>query len=83
MFQHQIKAVHESAHQEDKQRLDQNEPDRRPRVTTHSPVLLDREGESEIVRVLRKFACLSVAFLFEKTHERKSRSLRRTLNYTM
>ncbi|XP_056602193.1 nuclear receptor corepressor 1 isoform X3 [Triplophysa dalaica] len=45
MFQHQIKAVHESAHQEDKQRLDQNEPDRRPRVATHSPVLLDREGK--------------------------------------
>uniref|UniRef100_A0A673LQP2 Nuclear receptor corepressor 1-like n=1 Tax=Sinocyclocheilus rhinocerous TaxID=307959 RepID=A0A673LQP2_9TELE len=42
MFQHQIKAVHESV-QEDKQRLDQNESDRRPRVTTHSPTLVDRE----------------------------------------
>lgn len=46
MFQHQIKAVHESV-QEDKQRLDQNESDRRPRVTTHSPTVLDREGESD------------------------------------
>uniref|UniRef100_A0A673LQL5 Nuclear receptor corepressor 1-like n=1 Tax=Sinocyclocheilus rhinocerous TaxID=307959 RepID=A0A673LQL5_9TELE len=44
MFQHQIKAVHESV-QEDKQRLDQNESDRRPRVTTHSPTLVDREGK--------------------------------------
>uniref|UniRef100_A0A8C1JUM6 Nuclear receptor corepressor 1 n=1 Tax=Cyprinus carpio TaxID=7962 RepID=A0A8C1JUM6_CYPCA len=42
MFQHQIKAVHESV-QEDKQRLDQNESDRRPRVTTHSPTVVDRE----------------------------------------
>uniref|UniRef100_A0A8C1T4C9 Nuclear receptor corepressor 1 n=1 Tax=Cyprinus carpio TaxID=7962 RepID=A0A8C1T4C9_CYPCA len=46
MFQHQIKAVHESV-QEDKQRLDQNESDRRPRVTTHSPTVVDREGESD------------------------------------
>lgn len=46
MFQHQIKAVHESV-QEDKQRLDQNESDRRPRITTHSPTVLDREGESD------------------------------------
>uniref|UniRef100_A0A8C2G2H9 Nuclear receptor corepressor 1 n=1 Tax=Cyprinus carpio TaxID=7962 RepID=A0A8C2G2H9_CYPCA len=44
MFQHQIKAVHESV-QEDKQRLDQNESDRRPRVTTHSPTVVDREGK--------------------------------------
>ncbi|XP_039506110.1 nuclear receptor corepressor 1 isoform X5 [Pimephales promelas] len=44
MFQHQIKAVHESV-QEDKQRLDQNESDRRPRVTTRSPTVLDREGK--------------------------------------
>nr|XP_055055975.1 nuclear receptor corepressor 1 isoform X2 [Misgurnus anguillicaudatus] len=45
MFQHQIKAVHESAHQEDKQRLDQNELDCRSRVTTHNPTVLDREGK--------------------------------------
>ncbi|XP_051970895.1 nuclear receptor corepressor 1-like isoform X1 [Xyrauchen texanus] len=45
MFQHQIKAVHESAHQEDKQRLEQNESDHRARVTTHSPTVLDREGK--------------------------------------
>ncbi|XP_051530915.1 nuclear receptor corepressor 1-like isoform X5 [Myxocyprinus asiaticus] len=45
MLQHQIKAVHESAHQEDKQRLDLNESDPRARVTTHSPTLLDREGK--------------------------------------
>uniref|UniRef100_A0A671RQ50 Nuclear receptor corepressor 1-like n=1 Tax=Sinocyclocheilus anshuiensis TaxID=1608454 RepID=A0A671RQ50_9TELE len=44
MFQHQIKAVHESV-QEDKQRLDQNESDRRPRVTTHNPSVVDREGK--------------------------------------
>ncbi|TRY94467.1 hypothetical protein DNTS_011385, partial [Danionella cerebrum] len=44
MFQHQIKAVHESA-QEEKQRLDQNEAERRTRVTTHSPSVLDREGK--------------------------------------
>lgn len=49
MFQHQIKAVHESV-QEDKQRLDQNESDRRLRVTTHSPTLVDREGESDAER---------------------------------
>lgn len=47
MFQQQIKAVHESV-QEDKQRLDQNESDRRPRVTTHSPTVLEREGESDL-----------------------------------
>ncbi|XP_026106456.1 nuclear receptor corepressor 1 isoform X3 [Carassius auratus] len=44
MFQHQIKAVHESV-QEDKQRLDQNESDHRPRVNIHSPTVVDREGK--------------------------------------
>ncbi|KAI1902904.1 hypothetical protein AGOR_G00021110 [Albula goreensis] len=49
MFQHQIKAVHESAHQEEKQRQDQAESDRRtgsyPRYSTRSPTILDREGK--------------------------------------
>ncbi|CAL8398383.1 unnamed protein product [Boreogadus saida] len=42
MFQHQIKAVHESAHQEDKQRQDQGEPDRRP--PSH-PAFSTRDGK--------------------------------------
>ncbi|XP_023688841.2 nuclear receptor corepressor 1 isoform X1 [Paramormyrops kingsleyae] len=47
MFQHQIKAVHESAHQEEKQRQDQADLERRPppRFTTRSPTILDREGK--------------------------------------
>ncbi|KAJ8275776.1 hypothetical protein COCON_G00075280 [Conger conger] len=49
MFQHQIKAVHESSHQEEKQRQDQADPDRRPagypRYATRSPTILDREGK--------------------------------------
>lgn len=44
MFHHQIKAVHESAHQEDKQRQDQADLERRPRFATRSPTVLDREG---------------------------------------
>lgn len=49
MFQHQIKAVHESSHQEEKQRQDQADPERRPggypRYATRSPTILDREGK--------------------------------------
>ncbi|XP_071382038.1 nuclear receptor corepressor 1 isoform X1 [Centroberyx affinis] len=45
MFQHQIKAVHESAHQEDKQRQDQGDLERRPPFNTRSPTVLDREGK--------------------------------------
>ncbi|XP_046876912.1 LOW QUALITY PROTEIN: nuclear receptor corepressor 1 [Hypomesus transpacificus] len=38
MFQHQIKAAHESAHQEERQRQE-------PRFHTRSPTVLDREGK--------------------------------------
>ncbi|KAM4620805.1 LOW QUALITY PROTEIN: nuclear receptor corepressor 1 [Polymixia lowei] len=49
MFQHQIKAVHASAHQEDKQRQDQGDLERRPPnhpgFNTRSPAILDRDGK--------------------------------------
>ncbi|KPP67859.1 hypothetical protein Z043_113504 [Scleropages formosus] len=46
MFQHQIKAVHESAHQEEKQRQDQTDTERRqPRFASRSPTILDRDGK--------------------------------------
>uniref|UniRef100_A0A673BA37 Nuclear receptor corepressor 1 n=1 Tax=Sphaeramia orbicularis TaxID=375764 RepID=A0A673BA37_9TELE len=45
MLQHQIKAVHESAHQEDKQRQDQD-LERRPPFNTRSPTILDRDGRN-------------------------------------
>lgn len=45
MFQHQIKAVHESAHMEDNQRQEAGEVERRPRFITRSPTVLDREGK--------------------------------------
>ncbi|KAK2816277.1 hypothetical protein Q7C36_022548 [Tachysurus vachellii] len=45
MFQHQIKAVHESAHMEDSQRQEAGEMDRRPRFITPSPTILDRDGK--------------------------------------
>ncbi|XP_047235292.1 nuclear receptor corepressor 1 isoform X1 [Girardinichthys multiradiatus] len=43
MLQHQIKAVHDSAHQEDKQRQDQGDMERRPPFSTRSPTILDRD----------------------------------------
>ncbi|KAM3601292.1 uncharacterized protein V6R79_010235 [Siganus canaliculatus] len=43
MLQHQIKAAHESAHQEEKQRQDQGELERRPPFNTRSPNILDRD----------------------------------------
>uniref|UniRef100_A0A1A8IAE5 Nuclear receptor co-repressor 1 n=1 Tax=Nothobranchius kuhntae TaxID=321403 RepID=A0A1A8IAE5_NOTKU len=43
MFQHQIKAVHDSAHQEEKQRQDQGDLERRPPFSTRSPTILDRD----------------------------------------
>ncbi|XP_012726673.2 nuclear receptor corepressor 1 isoform X1 [Fundulus heteroclitus] len=43
MLQHQIKAVHDSAHQEEKQRQDQGDLDRRPPFNTRSPTILDRD----------------------------------------
>ncbi|KAJ8266327.1 hypothetical protein GJAV_G00129140 [Gymnothorax javanicus] len=49
MFQHQIKAVHESSHQEERLRQDQVDPERRsaeyPRYATRSPTILDRDGK--------------------------------------
>uniref|UniRef100_A0A4W6ETL8 Nuclear receptor corepressor 1 n=1 Tax=Lates calcarifer TaxID=8187 RepID=A0A4W6ETL8_LATCA len=45
MLQHQIKAVHESAHQEEKQRQDQGDLERRPPFNTRSPTVLDRDGK--------------------------------------
>ncbi|KAL4608779.1 nuclear receptor corepressor 1 [Arapaima gigas] len=46
MYQHQIKAVHDSAHQEEKQRQDQTDPERRqPCFASRSPTILDREGK--------------------------------------
>lgn len=44
MLQHQIKAVHESAHQEEKQRQDQGDLERRPLFNSHSPSIIDRDG---------------------------------------
>ncbi|XP_023198627.1 nuclear receptor corepressor 1 isoform X4 [Xiphophorus maculatus] len=43
MLQHQIKAAHDSAHQEEKQRQDQGDLERRPRFNTRSPSVLDRD----------------------------------------
>lgn len=47
MLQHQIKAVHESAHQEEKQRQDQGDLERRPPFNTCSPTILDRDGKKQ------------------------------------
>ncbi|XP_077402236.1 nuclear receptor corepressor 1 isoform X4 [Vanacampus margaritifer] len=45
MLQHQIKAAHASAHQEEKQRQDQGDLERRPPFNTRSPSLVDRDGK--------------------------------------
>ncbi|XP_034745965.1 nuclear receptor corepressor 1 isoform X1 [Etheostoma cragini] len=45
MLQHQIKAVHESAHQEEKQRQDQGDLERRAPFNTRSPTVIDRDGK--------------------------------------
>uniref|UniRef100_A0A3P8TF68 Nuclear receptor corepressor 1 n=1 Tax=Amphiprion percula TaxID=161767 RepID=A0A3P8TF68_AMPPE len=45
MLQHQIKAVHESAHQEEKQRQNQGDLERRPPFNTRSPTILERDGK--------------------------------------
>ncbi|XP_078786527.1 nuclear receptor corepressor 1 isoform X9 [Oryzias latipes] len=45
MFQHQIKAVHDSAHQEEKQRQDLGDLERRPPYSTRSPTVMDRDGK--------------------------------------
>lgn len=44
MLQHQIKAAHESAHQEEKQRQDQGDVEHRSHFNTHSPTVIDRDG---------------------------------------
>uniref|UniRef100_A0AAQ4RP68 Nuclear receptor corepressor 1 n=1 Tax=Gasterosteus aculeatus aculeatus TaxID=481459 RepID=A0AAQ4RP68_GASAC len=43
MLQHQIKAVHESAHQEERQRQDQGDLERRAPFNTRSPSVIDRD----------------------------------------
>ncbi|XP_038153535.1 nuclear receptor corepressor 1 isoform X2 [Cyprinodon tularosa] len=43
MLQHQIKAVHDSSHQEEKQRQEQGDLERRPAFRTRSPNVLDRD----------------------------------------
>uniref|UniRef100_A0A8C2X2R1 Nuclear receptor corepressor 1 n=1 Tax=Cyclopterus lumpus TaxID=8103 RepID=A0A8C2X2R1_CYCLU len=43
MLQHQIKAVHDSAHQEEKQRQDQGDLERRQPFNTRSPTVIDRD----------------------------------------
>lgn len=63
MFQHQIKAVHDSAHQEERQRQDLGDLERRPTFNTRSPVL-DREGK-ETNRCL--FQCGAVCSLVSWT----------------
>ncbi|XP_067350893.1 nuclear receptor corepressor 1 isoform X2 [Channa argus] len=45
MLQRQIKAAHDSAHQEEKQRQDQGDSERRHRFNTCSPTVLDRDGK--------------------------------------
>ncbi|KAK1882571.1 hypothetical protein KUDE01_023352, partial [Dissostichus eleginoides] len=45
MLQHQIKAVHDSAHQEEKQRQDHGDLERRPPFNTRSPTVIDRDGK--------------------------------------
>ncbi|XP_027129137.1 nuclear receptor corepressor 1 isoform X3 [Larimichthys crocea] len=45
MLQHQIKAAHESAHQDEKQRQDQGDMERRPPFNTRSPTIMDRDGK--------------------------------------
>uniref|UniRef100_A0A8C2WX91 Nuclear receptor corepressor 1 n=1 Tax=Cyclopterus lumpus TaxID=8103 RepID=A0A8C2WX91_CYCLU len=45
MLQHQIKAVHDSAHQEEKQRQDQGDLERRQPFNTRSPTVIDRDGK--------------------------------------
>nr|XP_040036038.1 nuclear receptor corepressor 1 isoform X3 [Gasterosteus aculeatus aculeatus] len=45
MLQHQIKAVHESAHQEERQRQDQGDLERRAPFNTRSPSVIDRDGK--------------------------------------
>lgn len=63
MLQHQIKVVHESAHQEEKQRQDQGDLDRRPPFSTRSPTILDRDGRRKgkikVIILSSPLCCLS------------------------
>lgn len=65
MLQHQIKAVHESAHQEEKQRQDQGDLERRPSFSTRSPTILDRDGKRSYVTALNSVSssCISNVFV--------------------
>lgn len=62
MFQHQITAVHESAHAEEKQRQDQADPERSRQpsncFTTHSPTIVDREGKREYTPIYTPISSL-------------------------
>lgn len=58
MLQHQIKAVHESAHQEEKQRQDQGDLERRPVFNSRSPTIIDRDGMRTKEAVILPFSLL-------------------------
>lgn len=58
MLQHQIKAVHESAHQEEKQRQDQGDLERRPSFNSRSPTIMDRDGMRTNAAVILPFSLL-------------------------
>lgn len=69
MLQHQIKAVHESAHQEEKQRLDQGDLDRRSLFNSHSPTVIDRDGMTTKAAVILSSSLLcSCAGAFSTFH---------------
>lgn len=63
MLQHQIKAAHESAHQEEKQRQDQGEVEHRSHFNTHSPTVIDRDGR-ETKQVLLLHSSVVIVLLF-------------------
>lgn len=63
MLQHQIKAVHESAHQEEKQRQDQGDLERRPPFNSRSPTIIDRDGmRTKAAVILPFFSALFLSF---------------------
>lgn len=60
MLQHQIKAVHDSAHQEEKQRQDHGDLERRPLFNTRSPTVIDRDGMRTKTILLSPPSCSSL-----------------------
>lgn len=68
MLQHQIKAVHESAHQEDKQRQDQGDMDRRPPFNSRSPTIIDRDGMTTKAAVIFPFLCSVLEHVYHVSH---------------